>query len=62
MIVEKYQKIGEGEDFDLNYWQKMGAEAIFAAAYELILDYYLLKELHADQPRLQRTVENFGKL
>lgn len=62
IILEKYQKVDEGDDFDVFYWQKLGDQAIFTAAYELLLDYYLIKENYANEPRLQRTVENFQRL
>jgi hypothetical protein len=61
-IVEHYRRIGDPEDrFDLDFWQKQGAEAIFRAALELIRDAQLVKHGHADEPRLQRTTENFQK-
>jgi hypothetical protein len=61
-IVETYRKIGDPEDrFDLDFWQKQGAEAIFRAALELIRDAQLVKQGHADEPRLQRTAECFQK-
>lgn len=61
-FVETYRKLGDPDDrFDIEFWQKQGPEAIFAAALEMILDAQLVKEGHADEPRLQRTVEHFQK-
>ncbi len=62
-FVEAFRKLGDPEDrFDIDYWQKQGPEAIFEAALGLIMDAQLLKEGHADEPRLQRTVEHFQRL
>lgn len=61
-IWESYRRIGdEGDDFDIEFWQSQGAQAIFDAALEMIQDYLLLRYGHADEPGLQRTVEHFGK-
>lgn len=61
-ISEAYRQIGDPDDrFDVNFWQSQGERAIFEAALEMISDYLILRYGHADQPRLQRTVEFFGK-
>lgn len=61
-VTESYRRIGDPDDrFDIKFWQTQGDQAIFAAALEMILDYLLLRYGHADKPRLQRTVESFGK-
>ena len=61
-IQESYRKIGDEDDrFDIDFWQSQGEQAIFAAALEMIQDYLIIKYGHADEPRLQRTVEHFGK-
>jgi hypothetical protein len=62
VVRESYGRLGEDDDFDLRFWQSQPVEAIFDAAFEIVKDYLLLKEGHADQPRLQRTVESFGKI
>jgi hypothetical protein len=62
-IVEAYRKIGDPEDrFDIEFWQSQGAQAIFRAALELVLDSQRLRNGHADEPRLQRTIESFQRL
>jgi hypothetical protein len=62
-IKESYGRIGDKEDcFDIDFWQQQGEQAIFNAAYEMILDYLILRHGNADKPGLQRTVEHFGKL
>ena len=62
-ITEAYRKIGDPEDrFDIAFWQRQGAKAIFQAALELVLDSQIVRQGHADEPRLQRTVEHFQKI
>jgi hypothetical protein len=62
-FFEAYRKLGDPEDrFDIEFWQRQGPEAIFKAALEMIMDVQLLKEGHADEPRIQRTVEHFQRL
>ena len=61
-IRESYGRIGEDADrFDIEFWQSQGDQAIFDAARDMILDYLAIRYGHADEPRLQRTVEHFGK-
>ena len=61
-ISEAYRRIGDPEDrFDIDFWQSQGERAIFEAALEMISDYLILRYGYVDQPRLQRTVEFFGK-
>ena len=62
-ITEAYRKIGDPDDrFDIEFWQSQGDRAIFEAALELALDAMIVRQGHADEPRLQRTVESFRKL
>jgi len=61
-VWEAYRRIGDPNDrFNIDFWQSQGERAIFEAALEMISDYLILRCGHADQPRLQRTVESFGK-
>jgi len=62
-IIESYGRIGENEDrFDIEFWQQQGDQAIFNAALDMIMDYLLVRYGYVDKPRLQRTVEFFGKM
>lgn len=62
-IQESYRKIGDEDDrFDIDFWQSQGEQAIFAAALEMIQDYLTIRYGHADEPRLQRDVEYYGKI
>jgi hypothetical protein len=61
-IQESYRRVGDKADrFDIEFWQSQGEQAIFNAALEMIQDYLIIRYGHADQPRLQRSVEHFGK-
>lgn len=61
-IQECYRKIGDKDDrFDIDFWQAQGEQAIFTAALQMIQDYLIIRNGHADKPRLQRSVEHFGK-
>jgi hypothetical protein len=51
----------DDRSWDAAFWQGQGGEAIFAAVWEMILDYRLLTAGDATEPRLQRTIEHFGK-
>jgi len=62
-IRESYERIGDNEGrFDIEFWQGQGDQAIFNAALDMILDYLMIRHGHADKPRLQRTIESFGKM
>ena len=62
-VQELYQRIGEKEDrFDIDFWQSKGEQAIFEAALDMIKDYQIIRNGHADKPGLQRTVEYYGKI
>ena len=42
--------------FDLEFWQKIGPEGIFAAAWEMVSEEQAIRGTDGDQPRLQRSV------
>lgn len=49
---------GEQDDgsFDLAFWQAVGAEGIFAAAWEMVSELRAFRGEDGDEPRLQRSV------
>lgn len=63
-LHEAYGRIGDEDDraFDIAFWQPQGPQAIFEAALEMIRDCQILRYGHADEPRLQRDVEYYGKV
>ena len=62
MFSENYSRFAEdNHSWDIAFWQKQGATAIFEAMWGMIKDHRLLTKNDATEPRLQRTVECFGK-
>jgi hypothetical protein len=62
-ITEAYRKIGDPDDrFDIEFWQRLGPTAIFKAALDLIQDAQIVKQGHADEPRIDKTIERYCKL
>ena len=62
-IHESYRKIREEkEDFDIQFWQSQGDQAIFDAALEMVIDYLILRGENVNEPRLQRTIESFQRI
>ncbi len=49
---------GERDDgtFDLDFWQRVGAEGIFAAAWDMVNEVSSIRGGSGEQPRLQRSV------
>ena len=63
IIHEAYRKIGDPDDrFDTAYWQAQGEKAIFDAAREMVLDYLILRDGHAEEPRIRRDIEAYGRI
>ena len=59
-ITEAYRKMGDPDDrFDVAFWQRLGPEAIFKAALDMIQDAQIVKQGHAGEPRIQRPLEHF---
>jgi hypothetical protein len=49
---------GQPDDgsFDAEFWQRVGAEGIFAAAWEMVGEQRAIRGEDGDEPRLQRSV------
>ena len=61
-VLEKTGKIEEMDrSFDLQFWQAQSDTARFAAAWELVVQSFLIKGKDVSQLRLQRTIECFGR-
>jgi hypothetical protein len=54
VMVRKLRLGEDGQDFDLEFWDRMGAEARFAAAWDAVSDLVRMGKLHEHQLRLQR--------
>jgi hypothetical protein len=60
--VENYtHSFEEAAAWNADFWKKQSPVTIFDATWQMILDHTLIHTGHADEPRLQRTVERFGK-
>jgi hypothetical protein len=59
-VVERYGPLAEMDrSFDVAYWQRLGAEAIFEAAWQLVVQAHMNRDGGEDELRLSRTVESF---
>jgi len=58
VVMSRVLRGGEEDDgsFDLEFWQKIGAEGIFAAAWEMVSEALAIRGKDVDEPRLQRSV------
>lgn len=48
----------DDRSFDFRFWRKAGAEAVFSAAWDMVLESQAFRGQHEGQSRLQRSVEN----
>ena len=59
------ERMGRIEDldrsFDIAYWQRQGSNAIFAAAWQMVVEAHARNQESVTKLRLRRTVENFQK-
>ena len=58
VIMARVLRGGAPDDgaFDLEFWQRVGAEGIFAAAWEMVSEPSSMRGESAGQPRLQRSL------
>ena len=47
--------------FDIEYWQRLGTEAIFEAAWQMAVDAHAHGAGGNDELRLRRTTEHFQR-
>ena len=50
-----------GRDFDLEFWQRQGAEARFAAMWQMVKEASAIRGGDGRQPRLQTSVESLQR-
>ena len=48
--------------FDVEFWQRQGSMAIFAAAWQMVVDAHRWKKKSDAELELQRSVEHVGSL
>jgi hypothetical protein len=59
-VMERYGRIPEMDrSFDIEYWQRLGPEAIFEAAWQMAVDAHRRSAGEIDELRLRRTLEHF---
>ena len=61
-IARKSKLAETGRDFDLKFWRMAGAEARFAAMWQMVKDAAVIKGKNGNQQRLQRSVEHIKRL
>jgi hypothetical protein len=59
-VMERYGRMTEMDrSFDIAYWQRLGPEAIFDAAWQMVAQAHSRSSGDSDELRLRRTVEHF---
>jgi hypothetical protein len=57
-IMERLGKVSESNrKFDVEFWQRQGSTAIFAAAWEMVVEAYRWKKKSECELEFQRSVE-----
>jgi hypothetical protein len=60
--MERYGRLAEMDrSFDVAYWQRQGAAAIFEAAWQMVVEAHSARGSNSDELRLRRTVESFQR-
>jgi hypothetical protein len=58
LVMERIGKVSESNRrFDLEFWQRQGSSAIFAAAREMVVEAYRFKGKSESELAFHRTVE-----
>jgi hypothetical protein len=61
--MERLGKVSESDrSFDIEFWQRQGPDAIFAAAWEMALEAWRWKNNSDAEPEFQRSVECIKRL
>ncbi len=59
IITERLVRRGADDgSFDRSFWESVGAEGRFAAAWDMVVEAQLFRGLDAGESRLQRTVQH----
>ena len=63
LIMERLGKLSEsGRSFDVEFWQRQESSAIFAAAWEILVEANQWKKKSDSELAFQRTVESLKSL
>jgi hypothetical protein len=58
LIMERMGKLSESDrSLDIEFWQRQGSTAIFAAAWNMVVETYRFKKKSESELAFQRTVE-----
>lgn len=61
-VMERYGRISEMDRrFDIEYWQRLGTEAIFEATWQTAAEAHRHGAGGSNELRLRRTVEHFQR-
>ena len=52
----------DDRSFDVEFWQNAGTDAIFAAAWQMVLEVKAIRGEDGGQSRLQRSVASFRRI
>ena len=62
LIMERIGKLSESDrSFDIEFWQRQGSTAIFAAAWDMVVETYRWKKKSDSELAFQRTVERIER-
>jgi hypothetical protein len=61
VVIGRLVKRGDEEAFNREFWHNQGAEARFAAAWEMVCEVELFRGNNASESRLQRSVQNIKR-
>ena len=58
VVMARVLRNGQKDDgaFDLAFWQKVGPEGIFEAAWDMVREHRAIRGEDGDEPRHQRSV------
>ena len=60
LIMERMGRLSENDrSFDIEVWQRQGSTAIFAAAWDMVVEAHRFKKKSDSELAFQRTVERF---
>ena len=60
--VHKAKSFKEAEEWDRKFWRRVGAQARFAAAYQILKDYMKINGKDARSLRLRKSVQTIKRL
>ena len=58
VTMSRVLRSGQEDDgtIDIEFWQRIGAEGTFAAAWETVTEYQAIRGEDGDEPRLRRSI------